>query len=189
MSSPEVPPMPKDVLFRLVVGSTVRVVLGLAFIFVALALVPVRPDGTVAFPILLALAGSAFYLWFFARQISRIRTSRYPYVKAAEAMILVAAMFLAVFSAFYVVISTDDPASFTEPLTHFSAYYFALTVLATVGFGDITPVSVLARATTMVQMAIGIAFVAIIVRVIFSTARQSAERKAAPAGPASGHEA
>lgn len=169
--------MPKGVLFRLVVGSTVRVVVGLAFIFGALALLPERPDGTVAFPIVLALAGSTFYLWFFSRQISRIRASRYPYVKAAEAMILVAAMFLAVFSAFYVVISNGDPASFTEPLTHFSAYYFALTVLATVGFGDITPVSVLARATTMVQMAIGIAFVAIIVRVIFSTARQSIERK------------
>jgi len=42
--------------------------------------------------------------------------------------------------------------------------------LATVGFGDITPVSTVARATAMVQMAIDIAFIAVLVRIISSVA-------------------
>lgn len=178
MSMTDVPSLPPEGRVRLILMSTVRVVVGLAFIFLALALVPERPDGRIVFPIGLVFAGVGLYAWFFRRQLKRIRASRYPYIQAGEATILVAAMFLAVFAAFYVVISTADPASFTEQLDHFTAYYFALTVLATVGFGDITPVTTVARATAMVQMAIDIALVAVIVRIVFTTARQSVERKA-----------
>lgn len=179
MSLSDVPTLPPEGRVRLMVMSAVRVIVGLASIALALALVPERPDGKVVFPIALVVVGVALYAWFFTRQIHRIRASRYPYIQAAEATILVAAMFLAVFAAFYVVISTSDPTSFTEPLDHFTAYYFALTVLATVGFGDITPVTTIARATAMVQMAIDIALVAVIVRIVFTTAKQSVERKSA----------
>lgn len=189
MSLSDVPSLPPEGRTRLMLASAARVVFGLAFIGVALALVPERPDGTVVFPVALVAVGVGFYVWFFSRQIRRIRASRYPYIQAAEATILVAAMFLAVFAAFYVVISTADPNAFTEQLDHFSAYYFALTVLATVGFGDITPVTTVARATAMVQMAIDIALVAVIVRIVFTTAKQSVQRKAAPGGQASGDDA
>lgn len=185
MPTSEVPSLPPEGRVRLILASAVRVVFGLAAIFLALALVPERPDGRVVFPIGIVLAGVGLYAWFFSRQIHRIRASRYPYIQAGEATILVAAMFLAVFAAFYVVISTADPAAFTEPLDHFTAYYFALTVLATVGFGDITPVTTLARATAMVQMAIDIALVAVIVRIVFTTAKQSVERKSGSTGSGS----
>lgn len=176
MTPRELPRISRREQTRLVIASFARVVVGLALIFVALSLVPERPDARVVAPIFLVIVGVTVYIWFFRRELKRVRASRYPYVEAAEAIVLVAAMFLAIFAAFYVVISTADPGAFTEDLTHFSAYYFALTVLATVGFGDITPVSTLARATAMVQMAIDIAFVAIIVRVVFSAARQSVQR-------------
>lgn len=177
MSTGGVPRLPQQGATRLILASVVRVMLGLALIALALALVPERPDGKVVFPIALVAAGVGFYVWFFSRQIQRIRASRHPYIRAAEAMILVAAMFLAIFAAFYVVISSGDPNAFTERLDHFSAYYFALTVLATVGFGDITPVTTVARATAMAQMAIDIALVAVIVRIVFTTAKQSVQSK------------
>lgn len=174
MSMPSMPDgMSRREQTRLIASSIVRVVVGLIAIVIALALVPDRPDSQMAFPIVGVLVGIGIYVWFFRHQLVRVRHSRYPYIQAIEALILVAAMFLAVFAAFYVMISTADPKAFTEDLDHFSAYYFALTVLATVGFGDITPVTVLARSVAMVQMAIDIVFIAVTVKIISSTAQKS----------------
>jgi hypothetical protein len=116
----------------------------------------------------------------------RIEHSRFPAVTALEAMILIATMFLAFFASMYVMMSAGDPSSFTEPLSHFTAFYFALTVLATVGFGDITPVSDGARLVCMLQMAIDIVFIAALVRVISSAAQKSSAAKAARAKASSG---
>jgi len=84
-----------------------------------------------------------------------------------------AAMFLAVFSITYLLLSRANTASFTEPLTGFTSYYFSLTVLATVGFGDITPKTVSARSVTMVQMALDLVFVAVLLRVVMGAARKA----------------
>jgi hypothetical protein len=87
-------------------------------------------------------------------------------------------MFLAVFAAIYVMISSQSPGSFTEPLDHFTAYYFALTVLATVGFGDITPISDGARLACMVQMALDIAFIGATVKILGGTASRAMRERA-----------
>jgi voltage-gated potassium channel len=76
-------------------------------------------------------------------------------------------------------LSTADASAFSEDLDHFTAYYFSLTILATVGFGDITPVSNVARATAMVQMAIDIAFIAVLVRIISSVATNTIKSRSA----------
>ena len=112
------------------------------------------------------------------RQIRGVYKARYPTLRAAEALILIAAMFLAIFSIVYVTISLEDPSSFTEPLDSFSAYYYALTVLATVGFGDIAPTTVPARSVTMVQMALDIAFIAVLIRVMGGAAKKALQLRA-----------
>ena len=48
--------------------------------------------------------------------------------------------------------SITDRSSFSEPLNRTDALYFTTSTFATVGFGDITPVSQLARAVVSVQM-------------------------------------
>jgi hypothetical protein len=82
-------------------------------------------------------------------------------------------MFLALFAVIYVSLSQHNDQAFTEELDAFSAYYFALTVLATVGFGDITPVTTLARSVTMVQMAIDLALIGILVRIVSTAANRA----------------
>jgi hypothetical protein len=94
-------------------------------------------------------------------------------------------MFLAVFAMIYVSLSLADVEAFTEPLDAFSSYYFALTVLATVGFGDITPVTTVARAVTMVQMALDLVFVALLIRVVSTAARKSLKHRAPQAAEGS----
>jgi divalent metal cation (Fe/Co/Zn/Cd) transporter len=160
-------------LARLVAGSIIRTLLGLVLIFWILSLVPEQIDGTIWLPIGIFIVGIAFYGYVFKIQLRRIRKSRFPALSAIEALILIAVSFLAIFAAIYVMISGKNPDSFTEPLDHFTAFYFALTVLATVGFGDITPVTSGARLACMIQMGIDIGFIAVLLKVVTSAARKS----------------
>ena len=175
MSVPPLSMLPRPARIRLIAASFARIVIGLLVIWTALALLPDSPDRSAELPIVIIIVGVAFYTWFFRRQLQRIRRSKYPGVQAVETLVLVAAMFLALFAALYVEISLADPDAFTEPMNHFNSYYFALTVLATVGFGDITPVSDPARLASMLQMSIDIAFLAVVLKVVTNTA-QSAQR-------------
>jgi voltage-gated potassium channel len=156
-----------------------RLIVGFAFIFWLMSLAPESPEDSVVYPVLMAVGGSALYAAFFIRQLRGVYRAKFPTLRAIEALILSATMFLALFSVFYVVISVDNPDAFSEPLDSFSAYYFALTVLATVGFGDISPTSVPARAVTMVQMALDIAFIAVLIRVMGSAAKKALQQRAA----------
>jgi hypothetical protein len=108
---------------------------------------------------------SVVYAFYFFFQLREIRRSQHPQVRATEAMISTAFLFLAMFATIYTIISVDDPSSFTEPLTSFTGLYLAITVLSTVGFGDITPVSVMARSVIMVQMALGLVYLGLVVKV------------------------
>ena len=165
-------------------GSTViRLILGTAIILGCLSLVPESPDVSVLIPIIGIGLTVALYIWLSRRQIQRVRSARYPLAQAIEALVLIAVMFLALFAGIYVMQSAADPQAFTEPLDHFTAFYFALTVLATVGFGDITPVSDAARLLCMVQMGIDIVFIGILVKILGGAANEGLQaRRAASAG-------
>lgn len=162
---------------RLVSASVLRILVGFTVIWLALSVVPETPGVELAGPILVVVAFGALYVWYFRRQLKKIKRSKFPQLAAVEALILIATMFLAVFAAIYVMESTAVPSAFSEDLDHFNAYYFALTILATVGFGDITPVSTVARATAMVQMAIDIAFIAVLVRIISTVATNTIKKR------------
>jgi len=159
--------------YRVVAASVVRTVVCFLAIMWALSLVPETADYSLWRPIVIVIFGVTLYVIFLRRQLRRVSNAKYPAVAAFEALILVAVMFLAFFAAVYVMMSASDPASFSEPLDHFDAFYFALTVLATVGFGDITPVQGSARLICMVQMAIDIGFIAVLVRQVSSAAQSS----------------
>lgn len=170
-------PVERKALIWALVATILRIAGGLGLIFLMMFLVPESPDGRLAAPIVIAIVGIVGYSWFFRRQIRGVYKSRFPNLRAAEALILVAAMFLAIFSMAYVVLSLTEPGSFTEPLTPFTGYYFALTVLATVGFGDITPVTMVARSITMVQMSLDLAFIAVIIKIMGGVARRAVEQR------------
>jgi hypothetical protein len=157
---------------------SVRLLIGFAFIFFFMTLVPKKPGDPVIYPIVAGIIGIGVYIWFFRRQVRGVYKARYPTLRAIESLILVAAMFLAIFSMVYTTISVNDPSAFTEPLDSFSSYYFSLTVLATVGFGDIAPNTVMARSFAMVQMALDIAFIAVIIKVMSGAARKAIQQRA-----------
>lgn len=156
-----------------VIYSAIRTVVGLVFIFWLLSLVPENSDPRLSIPVVLLIIGMVIYALALRLQLRRVVRARRPGLIAAESLILSAGLFIAIFSGIYVVIEGDSPGSFSEPIDHFTAAYFTLTVLATVGFGDITATSDAARFIVMMQMALGLGFLAVIIRVFTGAAQRA----------------
>lgn len=110
-------------------------------------------------------------------QIRRVRSTEYPLIRGTETVIVGSVLFVAIFAKAYYLIGVGDAAAFTEPLSHFDAYYFTVTVLATVGFGDIAPVTTPARSLAMLQMVLNIVLLAVVVRLVLSEVRQARARQ------------
>lgn len=166
-----------------VVLSALRTLLGLVFIFWLLSLVPEESDPRVSIPLVLLLIGAVIYTFVLSWQFKRVVKSKRPGLIAAEALIVSAGLFIAIFSAIYVILEGDNPGSFSEPIDHFTAAYFTLTVLATVGFGDITAKSDTARLIVMAQMALGLGFLAVIIKVFTSAAQRAIQARNSTSEP------
>ena len=75
-------------------------------------------------------------------------------------------LLIVVYASVYLTLSTSDTASFSEELGRTDALYFTMTTLATVGYGDISPTSSLARITAMTQMVANVLVIGLAVRVL-----------------------
>jgi voltage-gated potassium channel len=133
----------------------------------------------------LLVAGLAVFAGVITWQVRAILRSRYPALRAIEALGAAIPLFLLVFAATYVKLADAQPQAFSEPLSRTDALYFTITVFSTVGFGDITPVADAARVTTMVQMLGDLVVVGLVLRLMLNAVKTGRERRAAsPAGSA-----
>lgn len=115
--------------------------------------------------------GGLIFVAVVAWQVVRIMNSAHPGLRAAEAFAVVVALFLVMFAGGYLALSQTTRGSFSEPLTHTSAMYFTITVLGTVGFGDITPRTELARLLVSAQMLLDLGLIAVVARLFINAAR------------------
>jgi voltage-gated potassium channel len=106
-----------------------------------------------------------------AWQLRRIVYAELPELRAVEALGVVVALFLVFFSAVYLSLSHGNAATFSQPLDHVRAIYLTITIFSTVGFGDITPTTDGARLLVSAQMLLDLAIIGIVVRLLFSVAR------------------
>jgi voltage-gated potassium channel len=113
-----------------------------------------------------------------AWQVRSILRSPQPALRAVEAAALSLPLFLVLFAGTYVLLSGSDPGAFTERLSRLDSLYFVITVFATVGFGDITAVSGVARLLVTVQMVGDLVLIGLVLRV-FLTAVDRGRRRAA----------
>jgi voltage-gated potassium channel len=114
----------------------------------------------------IALVG-AVLVW----QMRRIVRADLPEVRAMEALGIIAAFFLAIVSSLYLSMSHASPTTFTEPLDHTRALYLTITIFSTVGFGDITPKTDLARILVSIQMLLDLVIIGVVVRLLITVAR------------------
>ena len=110
-------------------------------------------------------------------QVRRIIRSRFPVLRAVEALGVSVPLFLLLFSGTYVVLAAVAASNFGEKLTHTDALYFTVTVFTTVGFGDITAKSQGARLLVTGQMITDLIIIAIAVRVIFGAVTRGRQRR------------
>lgn len=103
-------------------------------------------------------------------QLRTILEAHVPQVRAAETVVESLLMFLCLFALLYLSLSITDNSSFSEHLSRTDALYFTTSTFATVGFGDITPVSQLARALVSVQMIADLGALLLIAKVAFFAA-------------------
>ena len=161
---------------RLVAGAALRAVLVAAVLVVLYYLLPLdRPwDSDTAVRLVVGLLIVAGVVVWGVRTIAG---SRYPGVRAAEALALVLPFFLLLFASTYFVLERNSAASFTQPLTRTDALYFTVTVFTTVGFGDITAKSETARVVLIVQMLADLAVLGAGVRVILGAVQRGRQQR------------
>jgi voltage-gated potassium channel len=112
-----------------------------------------------------------------AWQVRAIAGSRYPGLRAAEALGLIIPFCLVVFASTYFLIERASAASFAQPLTSTDALCFTVTVFSTVGFRDITAKSETARVALMGQMLADLALLGAGVRVLLGAVQPGRERR------------
>ena len=117
--------------------------------------------------------GLALFIGLVAFQVRSIVRSRFPALRAIEALATSIPLFLLLFASVYVVMATISASNFTEPLTHTDALYFTVTVFSTVGFGDITAKSEAARLVVTSQMIADLLIIGLGLRVIVGAVTRS----------------
>lgn len=112
-----------------------------------------------------------------AWQVRAIVASDMPRLRALQAIAIGLPLLLLMFASIYVVIAGARPDSFTEALGRTDALYFTVTVFATVGFGDIAPVSEVARIVTMIQMIMGLLAVGLVAKILLGAVQVAVRRR------------
>jgi voltage-gated potassium channel len=134
-------------------------------------------DRSAAGAVVRFVIGMVILIVVLVRLLVRILNAENPGLRAVESLALVVILLIVVFAATYLSLVSESPHSFNQALDHSSALYFTITVLATVGFGDIVPVTDLARMIVSVQMIVDLVFIAAVVRVFISAARMGQARR------------
>ena len=132
------------------------------------------------------VAGILIVLAVSAWQLRAITRSKYPAVRAIDALATTAPLFLLLFAATYYVMARTSPGSFNpDHLTRTDTLYFTVTTFSTVGFGDITAVSQAARLVVTVQMLLDLLVLGLGIRAFVTAVRVGRARPpAAPDGQA-----
>lgn len=161
---------------RYLLRSITRSVLVSAVLFAAYALLPLsRPIDALTLVLLVGglLLLGAIVMW----DLREVARSPYPRMRALEALATVVPLFVLLFSSIYYVMARTDPGSFSSQLTRVDAFYFSVTILSTVGFGDITPVSQPARILVTVQMLSNLVIVGVVARVLVNAVQEGLRRQ------------
>ena len=111
-------------------------------------------------------------------QLRAIARSAYPVLRAIGDDTVALPLSCLVFAATYTVMSLAQPGSFSGGTSdRTGALYFVITVFATVGFGDIAPVSGLARIVVSIQMIANLLLLGLVLRALLNAVDKGRARQ------------
>lgn len=125
----------------------------------------------------LLLVGLVVFVIVIIIQVRSIMSSSFPRLKAISALGVGLPLLLVIFAAVYYLIGFNEPNSFTQGLDKTGGLYFAITVFSTVGFGDIAPVSGLARIVVSFQMLLDLVVFGVVAKVVLGAVQVGLERR------------
>jgi voltage-gated potassium channel len=123
------------------------------------------------------VVGLVAFIGLIAFQVRSITRSRFPGLRAIEALATSVPLYLLLFASAYVVMAAISRSNFDEPLTHTDALYFTVTVFSTVGFGDITAKTETARLVVTGQMLADLLVIGVGLRVIIGAVGRGREQR------------
>lgn len=156
---------------RSAVLTAVRSILTLAAVLAAYYLLPLDSAftaGTVA----VLVGGMVLVALIFAWQVRTIMRSARPGLRAIAGVATALPFFVLLFAATYYLLERSAPESFTEAMSRTDALYFTMTVFSTVGFGDITPRTELARLLTTGQMTANFLLIGVAARFLLGAVQE-----------------
>ena len=121
--------------------------------------------------------GLVLFIGLVAFQVRSIVRSRFPALRAIEALATSIPLFLLLFASVYVVMATISASNFGQELTHTDGLYFTVTVFSTVGFGDITAKTEAARLVVTSQMIADLLIIGLGLRVIVGAVTRGRQQR------------
>ena len=109
--------------------------------------------------------------------IKRILKADVPQLRAAETLIISLVLFICFYASIYLGTSNHEPRTFNVLLTHASALYFTIVTFGTVGYGDITANSDLAKLLVSAQIIFDVVFIAALARLVIFASKFSLNRE------------
>lgn len=166
----------RSTMVKLGLGVLLRVTLSITLLFMAYYLIPTKGDGGESDVPWLILEMAVFAV-IVAIQVPIIVKADYPILRAVEALAVTIPLFLLIFSRIYLSNSLANVGSFSQSLDHTTAFYFTVTVFATVGFGDIVATTNGMKLLVTVQMLLNLAVLGLVIRLVSSAAQKGVARK------------
>ena len=160
-----------------------RGVLSLVSVLVIYYAVPVGalPSGIgIVISVTALLAGVTLLGWLTVRQVQRLARRTADEAVRLDSLVFLVVVVVPMFALGFFALNDADPDQFASLDTKTDALYFALSTLATVGFGDVHAQGQLARALVTLQIAFNLVVVATAVTLL--TAQIRARTAAGRAG-------
>ncbi len=120
---------------------------------------------------LIGLASVAAVIPFVVKRLGRLQVSDRPIYDAVQVLALSVTVLVLGFSALYESMSTQH-GNFSGIDSKIDSVYFVVTTLATVGYGDIHPVTDSARLIVTLQIIFNLLFLGGVVRIIANVGRE-----------------
>ena len=166
---------------RTIVQAALRAAGSTAALVVIYYLLPLdRSSAGVAVTVL--VIGLVAFIGLITFQVRSILGAPFPGLRAVEALAISVPLFMLLFASVYVVMADLSTSSFGEHLTHTDGLYFAVTVFSTVGFGDITAKSQVARVVVMVQMIADLLVLGLGIRIVLGAVTRGRQQRSQEAG-------
>jgi hypothetical protein len=174
---------------RLVVRNLVAVALFVVVVVGLYFLLPIgeRPASNIVAGAALLLGAVGLLVLAYLAGLRRVAASQIPVIAAISVLAMFLVTFVVLFAYVYLSLETQRPGQIPGLQTRVDSLYFTVTMLTTVGFGDIAPAGQAARLVATVQMLVNLALIGLVVQAAVKVGSEaSAARVKALVAPADG---